>query len=37
VTTTAPRRGEIVAAVCLWVFAIDIDTTIINVALPSLT
>ena len=34
---TAPRRGAILAAVCLSVFAINIDTTIINVALPSLT
>lgn len=36
-STTAPRRGAILAAVCLSVFAINIDTTIINVALPSLT
>jgi EmrB/QacA subfamily drug resistance transporter len=37
VSTTAPRRGAIVAAVCLAAFAINIDTTIVNVALPSLT
>ena len=37
VSTTAPRRGAILAAVCLSVFAINVDTTIINVALPSLT
>ena len=36
-STTAPRRGAILAAACLSVFAINIDTTIINVALPSLT
>ena len=37
VTGTAPRRGAILGAVCLSVFAINIDTTIVNVALPSLT
>jgi MFS family permease len=37
VISTAPRRGAILAAVCLSVLAINIDTTIINVALPSLT
>jgi EmrB/QacA subfamily drug resistance transporter len=37
VSPTAPRRGAILAAVCLSAFAINIDTTIINVALPSLT
>src|ERR1700731_4927469 len=31
------RRGVILAAVCLAAFAINIDTTIVNVALPSLT
>lgn len=36
-TAVAPRRGGILAAVCLASFAINIDTTIINVALPSLT
>lgn len=36
-STDAPRRGAILAAVCLATFAINIDTTIINVALPSLT
>jgi len=38
-TDAAPpvRRGLILAAVCLAAFAINIDTTIINVALPSLT
>jgi EmrB/QacA subfamily drug resistance transporter len=38
-TPAAPpaRRGLILAAVCLSAFAINIDTTIINVALPSLT
>jgi EmrB/QacA subfamily drug resistance transporter len=33
----APRPGLILAAVCLAAFAINIDTTIVNVALPSLT
>jgi EmrB/QacA subfamily drug resistance transporter len=38
-TGVAPpaRRGLILAAVCLAAFAINLDTTIINVALPSLT
>ena len=38
-TTTVPpaRRGLILGAVCLSAFAINIDTTIVNVALPSLT
>lgn len=31
------RRGLVLAAVCLAVFAINVDTTIVNVALPSLT
>ncbi len=31
------RRSMVLAAVCLAVFAINIDTTIVNVALPSLT
>jgi MFS family permease len=37
--TAAPetRRWTILAAVCLAAFAINIDTTIVNVALPSLT
>src|SRR5580658_6207685 len=34
---TARRRLAVLATVCLAVFAIDLDTTIINVALPSLT
>ncbi len=34
--TSAPRRGLVLAAVCLAAFAINIDTTIVNVALPSL-
>lgn len=34
--STRPR-GLILAAVCLAVFAINVDTTIVNVALPSLT
>ncbi len=33
----AKRRWTILAAVCLAAFAINIDTTIVNVALPSLT
>ncbi len=37
VRATVPRRRGILAAVCLAAFAINIDTTIINVALPSLT
>jgi EmrB/QacA subfamily drug resistance transporter len=37
VSTTAPRRGLILASVCLAALAINIDTTIVNVALPSLT
>ena len=36
-TAGAPRKGAILAAVCLAAFAINLDTTIINVALPSLT
>ncbi len=36
-TADVPRKGAILAAVCLAAFAINIDTTIINVALPSLT
>jgi EmrB/QacA subfamily drug resistance transporter len=35
--TAVARRGVVLVAVCLAVFAINIDTTIINVALPSLT
>ncbi|MHB8657797.1 MAG: MFS transporter [Solirubrobacteraceae bacterium] len=31
------RRGAVLAAVCLAAFAINLDTTIVNVALPSLT
>src|SRR6185312_13521627 len=31
------RRRLILAAVCLAAFAINVDTTIVNVALPSLT
>ena len=31
------RRGALLATVCLAVFAINLDTTIVNVALPSLT
>jgi len=34
---SAARRGPILAAVCLAAFAINIDTTIVNVSLPSLT
>jgi EmrB/QacA subfamily drug resistance transporter len=34
---SASRRGLILAAVCLAAFAINVDTTIVNVALPSLT
>jgi EmrB/QacA subfamily drug resistance transporter len=34
---SASRRGLILAAVCLSAFAINVDTTIVNVALPSLT
>jgi EmrB/QacA subfamily drug resistance transporter len=37
VSTSAPRRGLILASVCLAALAINIDTTIVNVALPSLT
>jgi EmrB/QacA subfamily drug resistance transporter len=33
----AARRGLILAAVCLAAFAINVDTTIINVALPTFT
>jgi EmrB/QacA subfamily drug resistance transporter len=33
----ASRPGLVLAAVCLAAFAINIDTTIVNVALPSLT
>jgi EmrB/QacA subfamily drug resistance transporter len=36
-TPLASRRGLILAAVCLAAFAINVDTTIVNVALPSLT
>ena len=35
--TSSKRRWTILAAVCLAAFAINIDTTIVNVALPSLT
>ena len=31
------RRAAVLATVCLAVFAINLDTTIVNVALPSLT
>ena len=31
------RRTAVLATVCLAVFAINLDTTIVNVALPSLT
>jgi EmrB/QacA subfamily drug resistance transporter len=34
---SASRRGLILTAVCLSAFAINVDTTIVNVALPSLT
>jgi EmrB/QacA subfamily drug resistance transporter len=34
---SASRRGLILTAVCLAAFAINVDTTIVNVALPSLT
>jgi EmrB/QacA subfamily drug resistance transporter len=34
---TSSRPGLILAAVCLAAFAINIDTTVVNVALPSLT
>ncbi len=34
---SAKRRWTILATVCLAAFAINIDTTIVNVALPSLT
>jgi len=37
VTTAVPRRGAVLGAVCLAAFAINIDTTIVNVALPSLS
>src|SRR5579875_3733187 len=33
----AARPGVILAAVCLAAFSINVDTTIVNVALPSLT
>src|ERR1700712_4651411 len=33
----APSPGLILAAACLAAFAINVDTTIVNVALPSLT
>jgi EmrB/QacA subfamily drug resistance transporter len=36
-STSAPRRAAVLATVCLAVFAINLDTTIVNVALPSLT
>jgi EmrB/QacA subfamily drug resistance transporter len=36
-TQPARRPGAILAAVCLAAFAINLDTTIVNVALPSLT
>ncbi len=36
-TLPARRRGVLLATVCLAVFAINLDTTIVNVALPSLT
>jgi EmrB/QacA subfamily drug resistance transporter len=36
-SSSASRRGLILAAVCLSAFAINVDTTIVNVALPSLT
>ena len=36
-TVRSPRPGLILAAVCLAAFAINIDTTVVNVALPSLT
>jgi EmrB/QacA subfamily drug resistance transporter len=36
-TPSASRPGLILAAVCLSAFAINVDTTIVNVALPSLT
>ena len=35
--SSGARRGAILAAVCLAAFAINLDTTIVNVALPSLT
>jgi len=34
---SARRRAAVLATVCLAVFAINLDTTIINVALPSMT
>lgn len=36
-SATRSRPGVILAAVCLAAFAINVDTTIVNVALPSLT
>ena len=34
---TSRRRLAVLATVCLAVFAINLDTTIVNVALPSLS
>jgi EmrB/QacA subfamily drug resistance transporter len=36
-TSPVQRRGLILAAVCLAAFTINVDTTIVNVGLPSLT
>ena len=33
---TSRRRAGVLATVCLAVFAINLDTTIVNVALPSM-
>ena len=34
---TSRRRAAVLATVCLAVFAINLDTTIVNVALPALS
>src|ERR671939_2248044 len=36
-SASTSRRGAILASACLAAFAINIDTTVVNVALPSLT
>ncbi len=36
VSSTSDRRWRVLAVLCLAVFAINVDTTIVNVALPSL-
>lgn len=37
VTPTDDRRWKVLAVLCVAVFAVNVDTTIVNVALPSLT